>query len=121
MSDDRLEVLLEKLNSGDATAAEEVFLAYEPYLRMVVRRQLSTRLRARFDSVDIVQSVWADVLEGYRAEGWRFTDRDHLRAFLARVTSRRGLRTPSQPRCSPMPSRSTSDRSAVRFSSCSAG
>jgi RNA polymerase sigma-70 factor (ECF subfamily) len=36
--------------------------------------------------MDVVQSVWADVLQGYREGGWRFTDQSHLRAFLARVT-----------------------------------
>jgi RNA polymerase sigma-70 factor (ECF subfamily) len=53
---------------------------------MIVRRRLTPALRAKFDSMDIVQSVWADVLEGFREAGWQFTDRDHLRAFLARVT-----------------------------------
>src|SRR5262249_25285204 len=27
-----------------------------------------------------------DVLKGYREAGWQFTDQEHLRAFLARVT-----------------------------------
>src|SRR5205807_5644991 len=81
-----LEILLEKLASGDSEAAGRVFLAYEPYLRMVVRRQLSPGLRAKFDSVDIVQSIWADVLRGFRDAGWRFADAAHLRAFLVRLT-----------------------------------
>ena len=36
--------------------------------------------------MDVVQSAWADVLKGFHAEGWQFNDRDHLRAYLARVT-----------------------------------
>jgi RNA polymerase sigma-70 factor (ECF subfamily) len=56
---------------------------------MVVRRQLPDRLRAKFDSVDIVQSVWTDVLAGFREAGWRFADADHLRAFLVKVTRNR--------------------------------
>jgi RNA polymerase sigma-70 factor (ECF subfamily) len=52
----------------------------------MVRRKLTPGLRSKFDSMDVVQSVWADVLRGYREEGWRFTDQAHLRAFLARVT-----------------------------------
>src|SRR6516164_2611617 len=79
MNTDPLAGLLEKLSSGDPTAAEQAFLAYEPYLRMVVRRQLPTWLRPKFDSVDVVQSVWADLLEGFRTAGWRFADADHLR------------------------------------------
>jgi RNA polymerase sigma-70 factor (ECF subfamily) len=88
VSDDPLDALLEKLTSGDP-AAERVFLAYEPYLRVVVRRYLSPALRAKFDSVDVVQSVWADVLRGFREAGWRFTDTAHLRAFLIRLTRHR--------------------------------
>jgi RNA polymerase sigma-70 factor (ECF subfamily) len=89
MSADPLDTLLEKLAGGDAEAAGRVFLAYEPYLRMVVRRHLSPGLRAKFDSVDIVQSIWADVLRGFREAGWRFADAAHLRAFLVRLTRHR--------------------------------
>lgn len=86
MSTDPLDALLEKLTSGDAEAAEKVFIAYEPYLRMVARRHLSPGLRAKFDSLDIVQSVWADVLRGFRDAGWHFADAAHLRAFLVKLT-----------------------------------
>src|SRR5947209_20320978 len=84
-----LETLLEKLSNGNPEAAEEVFRTYEPYLRMVVRRQLPGRLRAKFDSVDVVQSVWADVLEGFQNKAWTFTNADQLRAFLVKVTRHR--------------------------------
>ena len=84
-----LDALLERLCSGDAEAAEQVFRAYEPYLRMVVRRQLPARLRAKFDSIDVVQSVWADVLRGFRESGWRFGSATQLRAFLTKVTRNR--------------------------------
>src|SRR5207302_821034 len=84
-----LDALLERLSIGDHAAAEQVFLAFEPYLRMVVRRQLPTNLRSRFDSTDIVQSVWADVLSGFREAGWRFKNVQHLRSFLVRATRNR--------------------------------
>ena len=84
-----LDSLLEKLCSGDPAAAEQVFLAFEPYLRMVVRKKLPGRLRAKFDSMDVVQSVWADVLRGFREAGWRFADEAHLRAFLVKLTRHR--------------------------------
>ncbi len=89
MKPDRLDGLLDRLCDGDSQAAERVFVAYEPYLRMVVRRQLPSRLRAKFDSSDVVQSVWADVLQGFRETRWRFQDVAHLRAFLLKATRNR--------------------------------
>jgi RNA polymerase sigma-70 factor (ECF subfamily) len=86
MNADALDTLIERLSHGDTEAAEEVFLTFEPVLRMMVRRRLTPRLRAKFDSIDVVQSAWADVLDGFREAGWQFKDRDHLRAYLARVT-----------------------------------
>jgi RNA polymerase sigma factor (sigma-70 family) len=84
-----LDDLLEPLCNGDALAAEQVFLTFEPYLRKVVRRQLPDRLRARFDSTDIVQSVWRDLLDGFRKAGWRFANTTQLQAFLVKVTRNR--------------------------------
>jgi DNA-directed RNA polymerase specialized sigma24 family protein len=89
MTPQPLDSLLEKLCSGDPGAAERVFVAFEPYLRMVVRKKLPARLRAKFDSMDIVQSVWADVLRGFREDGWHFADEAHLRAFLVKLTRNR--------------------------------
>jgi RNA polymerase sigma factor (sigma-70 family) len=84
-----LDSLLERLCTGDPVAAERVFVAFEPYLRMVVRKKLPPRLRAKFDSMDVVQSVWADLLRGFREAGWRFADEAHLRAFLVKLTRHR--------------------------------
>jgi len=89
MTGESLDNLLQKLTVGDTDAAEQVFLAYEPYLRMVVRRKLTAGMRAKFDSMDIVQSVWADLLDGFRQARWKFQDVDHLRAFLVKVTHHR--------------------------------
>jgi RNA polymerase sigma factor (sigma-70 family) len=84
-----LDTLLERLSVGDALAAEEVFRAYEPYLRKVVRRLLPDRLRSKFDSEDVVQSVWADVFSGFGEAGRRFASVAHLRAFLVMVARHR--------------------------------
>jgi RNA polymerase sigma-70 factor (ECF subfamily) len=89
MKADPLHELIDRLNEGDLAAAQRAFLAYEPYLRMVVRRRLSGPLRSKLDSMDIVQSVWADLLCGLRDPGWRFTDRTQLRAFLVKVARNR--------------------------------
>jgi len=89
MSGDHLDELIDRLSHGDSAAAERAFVAYEPYLRMAIRRQLSGPLRAKFDSMDIVQSVWADLLSGFRDAGWRFTNGSQLRAFLVKVARNR--------------------------------
>jgi RNA polymerase sigma-70 factor (ECF subfamily) len=86
VNDALLEVLLDRMREGDSQAAEQVFLAYEPQLRLLVRRQLSRRLRAKFDSLDVVQSVWVHVLRDFRESGCRIASPAHLRNFLVRVT-----------------------------------
>jgi RNA polymerase sigma-70 factor (ECF subfamily) len=85
MNRSAIELLLEKLNSGDEQAAAQVFQTYEPLLRKVVRRRLPAQVQARIDSCDIVQSAWADLLTGFREARWHFRDAVHLRAFLIRV------------------------------------
>jgi RNA polymerase sigma factor (sigma-70 family) len=81
--------LIQLLQVGDDAAAAEVFRTYEPYLRMVVRQRLTPRLRAKFDSVDIVQSVWVDVLDHFRKGDRRFDSPTHLKNFLVRATLNR--------------------------------
>src|SRR4051812_35756810 len=87
--DQPLDHPLAQLRTGDMDAAGQVFVAFEPYLRKAVRRQLPPPLRAKFDSADVLQSVWADVLRGFREAGWRFIDADHLRGFLFVATRNR--------------------------------
>src|SRR5258708_6926765 len=86
---DPLQLLLDQLCQGDGDAARCAFVTYEPYLRMIVRRQLSSAMRARFDSLDIVQSVWADLLRGFQSSTWHFDSPDQLRNFLVRATLNR--------------------------------
>jgi RNA polymerase sigma-70 factor (ECF subfamily) len=89
MNIDSLDALLDRLTSGDDAAAEQVFVAYEPYLRKVARRLLPQELRAKFDSMDVVQSVWGDLLGAFRQGGMRFTSAAELRAFLITATRNR--------------------------------
>jgi RNA polymerase sigma-70 factor (ECF subfamily) len=86
VSDGPLDELLEQLSTGDDEAIGRAFRACEPYLRMVVRRRLSSDVRSKFDSLDVVQSVWVHAIQGFRRAGWRFADAAHLRAFLVRLT-----------------------------------
>jgi RNA polymerase sigma-70 factor (ECF subfamily) len=89
MNDQPLDQLLERVRKGDLGAAEELVASFEPSLRLVIHRCLPDRVRRRFDSVDVVQSVWVHVLTGLRAGAWHFPDRAHLQAFLAKVARRR--------------------------------
>ena len=61
---DSCQAILVRLNSGDEGAIERMFVAFEPYMRMAIHRRISGSLRAKFDSADIVQSVWADLVDG---------------------------------------------------------
>jgi RNA polymerase sigma factor (sigma-70 family) len=89
MTDDSLTLWIERWNRGDAEAVERLLHAYEPYLRIAVRRRLGKRLRSKVDSMDIVQSVYLNVLRGFRGAGWRFAGRPQLLAFLQRIAWRR--------------------------------
>jgi RNA polymerase sigma-70 factor (ECF subfamily) len=89
MSPEPLDELLAKLAAGDAEAAGRIFLAYEPYLRKVIRRQLPAALRSKLDSVDVMQSAWGDLLEGLRQANWHFHSPAQLQAFLVRVMRNR--------------------------------
>lgn len=89
MSGESLDHWIGRLNEGDVSAVEPVFRAYEPYLRIAVRRRLGQRLRSKVDSGDIVQSVFADVLRGVRDGGWHFAGRPQLLAFLHTIARRR--------------------------------
>jgi RNA polymerase sigma factor (sigma-70 family) len=86
---ENINALLARLCDGDAEAAEQVYREYEPYLRTVVRRQLPLNLRAKFDSFDVVQSLWVDLIDRFRNEQCRFSNAEHLRAFLIRATRNR--------------------------------
>jgi len=85
MIDSTVDNLLTRLQSGDDAATGELFQAFEPFLRGLVRRRLSTAVQTRFDSADIVQSAWASLLAGFREARWKLSDSAHLRAFLTRV------------------------------------
>jgi RNA polymerase sigma factor (sigma-70 family) len=69
--------LLRAAQSGDREAGELLYARYGRYVLAMVRRLLLPPLRRRYDSMDLSQSVFADVL----GELPRFEDRGE-RAFL---------------------------------------
>lgn len=89
MTAEPLDRLLDELGRGDDAAVEQLVADYEPYLRALVRHALPPPLRAQFDSVDVVQSVWVQVLRAVRAGAWDISDPSRLRALLATVARRR--------------------------------
>jgi len=85
MTDVSMEDLIDRLRTGEDAAAGELYCAFEPFMRGLVRRRLPRGARHRFDSADVVQSAWASLLDGLRDNRWQFQDVSRLRAFLARV------------------------------------
>lgn len=73
----------------DVEAVAAMFAAYAPYLRAIVRCQMSEQMRGKFDSVDVVQSVWVHVLRQIGRDGWQLTDERQVRALLATIARRR--------------------------------
>jgi len=60
--------MLQRLKSGDEAAASEILDRYESQVRLVVRRFLPRVLRSRFDSQDIMQSVWRSFFQKVRED-----------------------------------------------------
>jgi RNA polymerase sigma factor (sigma-70 family) len=89
MSSQRVDRLVERLSAGDLSAAEPLYMLYEPYLRLVVRRNLPPQFRAKLDSQDVVQSVWANLIDGLRQAEWKFDSPAQLRAFLLKAIRNR--------------------------------
>jgi RNA polymerase sigma factor (sigma-70 family) len=89
MKFDPIESMFMHLRDGDLVAAEKVYNAYQPYLHRFVHRRLPAQLHSKLDSTDIVQSVWADLIVGFREHRWDFADEKRLRAFLVRAARNR--------------------------------
>jgi RNA polymerase sigma-70 factor (ECF subfamily) len=80
-----LQAFLARIKAGDEDAARELLSRYEAQVRLVVRRQLPRLLRARFDSLDFLQSVWGSFFRRMGAGPSEFEDPKNLVAFLARA------------------------------------
>ncbi len=99
MSGTDIDGVLARLARGETAAADELYTAYSAYVRAVVRRRLSPHLRTKFDSADVAQSVWAQVVRR-AGEGWQVGSEPELRATLAVIARRRlatRARTHSRP------------------------
>ena len=75
-------LLMDRVRSGDETAAVEVLQRYGKEVRIAVRRRLHRRLRMKFDSLDFMQDVWASFFANPPTPQ-DFDDSRKLIAFLA--------------------------------------
>ncbi len=80
-----LTTFINRIRSGDETAAQDLLARYEAQVRLVVRRQLPRLLRSRFDSLDFLQSVWGSFFRQIHASPDEFEQPRALVAFLAKV------------------------------------
>src|SRR5437660_761334 len=75
---------MQRVREGSEDAAKELFDQYGPHIFRVVRRRLDKKLRAKFDSSDFVQSVWASFYAIPRS-GQTFDSPEALIAYLAKL------------------------------------
>jgi RNA polymerase sigma factor (sigma-70 family) len=78
--------LVERLRSGDAQAAEEIFARYAQRLTSLAEQQLSHKLAARLDGADVVQSVFRTFFRRSAAGEFRIDSSDELWRLLVQIT-----------------------------------
>lgn len=91
------EQLIRDLQEGSDAAAMQLLELYGPHVQRVVRRRLAAEIRARYDSADFVQAVWASFFANVDRLT-HFESAEQLIAYLARMATnkvidevRRGL------------------------------
>jgi RNA polymerase sigma-70 factor (ECF subfamily) len=74
--------LLQQVGEGSNDATCALIERYAPHIVRAVRRKLSRAIRAKFDSIDFVQAVWASFFATPTGPD-RFESPDHLIRHLA--------------------------------------
>jgi RNA polymerase sigma-70 factor (ECF subfamily) len=82
--------LMQRVRAGDPRAAQEVFDRYSEPIRRVVRRYLHQRLRTQYDSIDILQTVWASFFQ-VPPEQYTFATPDDLIGFLSQMAHNKAV------------------------------
>jgi RNA polymerase sigma factor (sigma-70 family) len=85
-------LLLDRLRSGDALAADEVFHRYFERLTSLARGRLSSRVARRTDPEDIVLSVYRSFFVQAREGRYTLTRGGDLWRLLAAITKNKLLR-----------------------------
>jgi len=78
------ESLMQAVMQGSESASQELLERYGPHLLRAVRRKLHQKLRAKFDSLDFVQDVWASFFSRL-PRALKFEKPEELIAFLTTV------------------------------------
>ena len=80
------QTLIEQLRNGSDEAAHVLLKKYSHHVLLTVRRQLRKSMRAKFDSQDFTQAVWASFFEN-REEIARFDSPERLIRFLVQMAA----------------------------------
>jgi RNA polymerase sigma-70 factor (ECF subfamily) len=89
---EEFEELMRRVRAGCSEAARTLFDRYSSHIHLIVRRHLDRRLRTQYDSVDIVQSVWASFFRT-PPDHCTFDSPDAFVGFMARVAYNKVVET----------------------------
>jgi RNA polymerase sigma factor (sigma-70 family) len=78
------EALMQRVRQGSPEAARQLVSKCGPHILRMVRRRMNVKMRARFDSADFVQSVWASFF-AKQPENVNFDKPEALVAYLVQM------------------------------------
>lgn len=84
-----LAVLLQGLDSGDETAARDLWVRYVPKLTTLAEHHLDPKTRRKDGIEDAVQSAFKSFFVGFRNGRYELEDWQSLGGLLARITLRK--------------------------------
>lgn len=85
---DPLRELLDRFQSGDDSAALELYDFFNDHVMRVVRRRMSQVIRPRLDTEDLAQSVWTTLWKN-RQRFRGLQDSDAAMAFIVTIAKRK--------------------------------
>ncbi|MBC8290005.1 MAG: sigma-70 family RNA polymerase sigma factor [Planctomycetes bacterium] len=85
-STDSAHTLVERWQSGDQSAAAELYQRYASRLWHLAERQLDDRLKRRVDGEDVVQSAMGSFFARAGKNGYSIADSSELMYLLVRIT-----------------------------------
>ena len=83
LSDEETIELLQRALAGDQEAWRELFASHEAWMRGVLKNRIPPALRPRFDTDDVIQSVFLELAQ--RSGSLRVPDAPGFRRWLARI------------------------------------